>query len=295
MLRFGLNITGFCLADFGGRSGDRVAIGYKIGATGLGQYQSALFVHENLIDVLVFPLHGVAVAGLSKLRDNMAELRKSWAKALCTLAFFAMPAFGLLAVTSRDLIPLLLGAKWSSAGVLLSVLAFRGLPQSLDRTVGWLHVTAGRTDRWMRWGLLTTGAQLVAVFCGLPFGPMGVAVASVVMAFLLVLPGLAYAGRPLEIGAVDAMEVVWRPLVASLLAASLALLLRGSLESVHSFTRITVVGLAYVLSYLVVVVGIFNEWTPVRTTHALISGYVPARFRTFSQARVSDLVNSPDS
>src|SRR5262249_53588733 len=79
-LRFGANITGYCLTDFAGRSSDRVAIGYRIGPRGLGQYQNAMFVYDNLLDVLVFPLHGVAVAGLSKLRGNLEELRSSWAK-----------------------------------------------------------------------------------------------------------------------------------------------------------------------------------------------------------------------
>jgi PST family polysaccharide transporter len=150
MLGFGFNITKFSLLDFAGKSSDRVAIGYRSGATNLGYYQNALFVYDNLLDVLVFPLHNVAVASLSKLRGDLSELRRSWAKALSVVAFYAMPAFGLLAVTSRDIVVILLGAKWASAGVLLSVLALRGIPHAIERTLRWLHVTAGRTDRWVR-------------------------------------------------------------------------------------------------------------------------------------------------
>ena len=65
-VKFGLNITGYCMTDFAGRSGDRVAIGYRTGAVSLGYYQNALFVYDNLLDVLVFPLHGVAVASLEQ-------------------------------------------------------------------------------------------------------------------------------------------------------------------------------------------------------------------------------------
>ena len=106
---------------------------------------------------------------------------------------------------------LLLGAKWSSAGAVLSVLAFRGMPHSIERTLGWLHVTAGRTDRWMRWGVFATCAQFLALFCGLPFGPMGVAVAYVVAMFVLFVPAIGYAGAPLGISASDAIRIVWRP------------------------------------------------------------------------------------
>ena len=171
MVKLGLNVTGFTMADFFGRSADRVAVGYRNGARALGYYQNAVYVYDNVLDMLVAPLHVVAVAGLSKVTGDLKELRRLWRKALGTLVFYTMPAFGLLAVTGRDLVVLLLGAKWASAGALLGILALRGIPQSVERTAGWLHVAAGRTDRWMRWGLVATCAQLTALFCGLPSVP----------------------------------------------------------------------------------------------------------------------------
>jgi PST family polysaccharide transporter len=277
-MRFGLNVTGFCMSDFAARSGDRVAIGYRSGPVGLGLYQNALFVYDNLIDVLVFPLHGVAVASLSKLRHDLSELRRQWGKALSAVAFYAMPAFGLLAVTSQDLIRFLLGEKWASAGVLLSVLAIRGIPQCVERTLGWLHVTAGRTDRWMRWGVLTTCVQFVAIFCGLPFGPMGVAVAYVICAFILFVPALAYAGRPLEIGASDVIETVWRQMAAALVATGAGFALRWTvLADSHPLVRMAALAAAYLAVYLVLSVGILNVRAPLRTTNGLVRGFLPAR------------------
>jgi PST family polysaccharide transporter len=49
---------------------------------------------------------------MNKLRNDPDGLWRSWSKALSTVAFFAMPAFGIPAVTSRDVIVLALGAKW---------------------------------------------------------------------------------------------------------------------------------------------------------------------------------------
>ncbi len=134
MVKFGCNLIGFSLTDFTSKNMDRIAIGSRFGPRGLGLYQNALLIYDNLLD-LTFPLHGVAVVSLSKLLHNLEELRRSWAKALSTLAFYAMPAFGILAVTSQDVI-LLLGKKWESAGILLSVLALRGIPHVVERTFG---------------------------------------------------------------------------------------------------------------------------------------------------------------
>src|SRR6185503_749842 len=177
MLKFGLNITGFTMTDYVGRAADRVAIGKKGGSVELGYYTQAFFVYDNTLGLLAISLHSVAVASLSKLRDNLAELKRSWAKALSTLAFYAMPAFALLAVTSQDFIVLLLTDKWLYTGMIVSVLALRGIPHVVERTLGWLHVPAGRSDRWMRWGVIGSIAQIIALLCGLPFGTMGVAAA----------------------------------------------------------------------------------------------------------------------
>jgi PST family polysaccharide transporter len=275
-LKFGLHITGFGMADFAGRSGDRIAIGSRAGATMLGQYQSAILVFENLASILVAPLHPVAVASLSKIRDNPQNLRAAWSKALATLAFYAMPAFGLLAVTSQDVVVVLLGAKWAGAGVLLAVLAIRGIPQTVERTAGWLHVTAGHTERWMRYGVFASGAQLAALFCGLPFGLMGIVIAYVISMFILFVPALTYAGRPLGIGAADILGAVWRQLLASLVSAGIGFAVRWTLLTRSRPIAATVLlSLVYLSSYLAIAVGILRLRAPFRTARWLIRGAVP--------------------
>jgi PST family polysaccharide transporter len=277
-VRFGLNITGFTMTDFAGRSGDRITIGYRAGAVTLGHYQNALFVYDNLLDVLVFPLHSVAVASLAKMRHDLNALKDAWEKALSMVAFYAMPTFALLAVTSQDVVVLLLGEKWASAGVLLSMLALRGIPHSVERTLGWLHVTAGRSDRWLKWGIGAAAVQFGALLCGLPFGAIGIAVAFVVAMYVLFVPAIAYAGKPLGIGAADVIRVVWRQLVASLTAAGLAFLLRWSLlADSFAVTRTAILALACLLTYLIIVIGVFRVHAPLRITQALVRGYLPAR------------------
>jgi PST family polysaccharide transporter len=237
-----------------------------------------LFVYDNLLDILVAPLHGVAIAGLSKLRHDPAGLREAWAKALSILAFYAMPAFGMLAVTGQDVIVILLGSKWVEAGVLLSVFAFRGIPQCVERTHGWLHVTSGRTDRWMRWGVFATLAHFGALFLGLPYGPMGVAVAYVSLMFLLCVPAVAYAGEPLEIGALDVLRATWRQLLAALASAGMADLVRWTLiGDMPPVARVVVLGALYSVTYLALVIVVFRLRAPLQTTQSLVRSYLSPR------------------
>jgi PST family polysaccharide transporter len=279
MVRFGFNSTGFTFTDFVARSVDRVAIGYRSGAAALGHYQNALFVYYNLLDVLVHASHGVAVASLSKLRAEPHELQRLWAKAMSTLAFYAMPGFGLLAVVGQDLIVVLVGEKWADAGTLLAILALRGMPHSIERTLGWLHVSAGRTDRWMKWGLLSVAVHCVAVLIGSPFGVKGIVLSYVVCTYILFVPAISYAGRPLGIGSRDVVNAVGRPMVASLAAVAGTFLLSQSLlATVVPLWRIAPVAATYLATYLVIAVGVFKLHAPLVVVFALLRDSLARRF-----------------
>jgi PST family polysaccharide transporter len=277
MVKFGLHSTGFTMTDFFGRSADRVMIGFRAGARALGYYQNAMFIYDNLLDVMVFPLHGVAVASLSKVRSDPEELRRLWRKALSTLVFYSMPVFGILAVTSRDVISLLLGAKWASAGSLLSVLALRGIPHAVERTSGWLHVAAGRSDRWMRWGVLGTCSQLLALLCGVSYGPLGISTAYVICTFILFIPAIAYSGQPFNIGAGEVVRTVWRPLCGSLTAAAVGFILKYTvLAGAGPISRVAALLIIYLVTYAAVVVVAFGEQKPLWVVLNLVEDYLPA-------------------
>lgn len=278
MLKLGANITGFTLTDFVGKSSDRVVIGYRNGAASLGFYQNAMFVYDNVLDVLIAPLHGVAVSSLSKVRDDLAELKRLWSKALNTLSFYAMPAFGVLALNGQDAIVFLLGEKWARAGALLGILALRGIPHCVERTLGWLHVTAGRTDRWLRWGLLATGAQLAALACGLPFGPQGIVIAFVICMFVLFLPALSYAGQPLGIRARDVLGATYGPMIASLFGLGIGFLVKHFFLSIQpGMLRAAILTAGYIVLYLVTCVWLLKVRAPVAVILSLAREALPAR------------------
>jgi polysaccharide transporter, PST family len=263
MLKFGLHLTGFTMTDFAGRSVDRIAIGYVSGAANLGFYQNSLMVYENALELLTNPLHGVAIAALSKLRENLIELKRSWAKALSALAFVAMPLFGALAIGGYELVVLVLGSKWAYSGVLLSILALRGMAHVVERTLGWLHVIAGRTDRWMRWGVISTLLQFVALACGLPFGPMGIVIAFTIHSYVLFVPAIVYAGKPLGIGAADVVRAVGPQLLGTLTAYGVTLYLKRHLITATSgLIDWLAVGVLFAAVYLAIVVGLFRVRKP---------------------------------
>ncbi len=271
MLKFGLHWLGYTASDFVGKFADRIAIGRLGGAIGLGFYQKASLVYDNSLDLMTTPLHTVAMSGLSKLRDDPDGLWKSWSKALSTVAFFAMPAFGILAVTSRDVIVLALGAKWKGASILLGIFALRGIPEVVQRTCGWLHNAAGRADRFMRWGIFASVVQIIALFIGLPFGVKGIAWSFVVTAYVLFLPAIAYSARPLGISIWKVVTVVGPQAVGALVAVAVCLLIRGTvLAQTGMILRVLLLSVTYIAVYSLTVLGFFRVRDPLTVGVAIL-------------------------
>lgn len=276
IVKFGLNIIGCTTADYVAKAGDRVALGYTVGAVELGFYQTAANFYDNALAVVAFPLHTVAAATLSRLKDNLDELRKAWSTALSSLVFFAMPAFVALALISSDLIVLMLGQKWAGASAILAVYALRGPAHIIERTLGWLHVPAGRADRWMRWGVLSCAVQVVAILCGLPFGTMGVAISLAVSMYILFVPAIVYAGQPLQIGLWHLMRAIGPPLIGSLAAAAAGFALRMYyLSDFSPFHRMAILVVTCGIAYILVTVGVFRMTKPLVVARRLLLDFLP--------------------
>src|SRR5262249_7239070 len=148
MVRFGLHVVGFSVTYAVAKAVDRIALGLFYRPDQVGYYQNAITLYDNSIFAALGQVHTVGSAALSKLQSNPVALRQKYQAALSSLAFFMMPAAALLSVTAEDLTVILLGEKWRAAGLLLTILALRGVFQVVEASQGWLHLSIGRADRW---------------------------------------------------------------------------------------------------------------------------------------------------
>jgi len=275
MLSFGLNITGFTITDYIAKSADRVALGYTTGPRDLGYYQNAFLVYDNALNVSSVSLHNVATATLTKLRGDVAALQRAWATALSSLIYFGAPAFAILAVVGKDFVVLLLGDKWAAAGGILSVLALRGPAHVVERTLGWLHVAAGRPERWRRWGIVSCVVTLVALFCGLPFGALGVAVSYTIFMYVMFIPAIVYAGWPLGIGASEALKTVGPQVVTALGSAGVGFLVGHTLlQDASPLVRMLVLAVLCGGVYLATMTLVFRMTRPLVVALSLVRARV---------------------
>lgn len=171
MIRFGMHVLGFSITTTMTGIADRIALGLFYPPREVGYYQNARNMFDNAFSAPIVQLHGVGSAGLSKLRSHPDALRQKYEATLSTLAFFVMPTAGVISVTGQDVAVILLGEKWRVSGLLLSIMALRGMVEFIEMSQGWLHVSGGRPDRWKNSGFVSGIVRVIAILEVCPSAP----------------------------------------------------------------------------------------------------------------------------
>lgn len=228
-LSFGLKVYGRYALNYGANNTDNLLVGWRFNASALGFYKKAYDMFVLPANQLTAPVWSVVIATLSRVRQEMAQYRRYLLGAIGVVAFAGMGIGADFTLVGRDLVRFLLGPQWGEAGRIFQLFGPGIGVMLLYAATGWIHVSIGRPDRWLRWGvvelLLTTGLFVAA----LPFGPRGVAAAWTIAYFLLAVPGFWYAGKPINLGVGTVAATVWRYFAASALAFGAAFFVVKSL------------------------------------------------------------------
>ncbi len=111
------------------------------------------------------------------------------------MAFVGMGLSADLAILGNDLIRLYWGRKGAGRAIFLFFGPGIGV-MLLYYTNGWIHLSIGKADRWLRWGIIEITVTFLLFLLGLPGGPLGIAAAWTASFWILTFPALWYAGKP---------------------------------------------------------------------------------------------------
>lgn len=220
LLVFGVRTYGSFLIDYLRKSASGISIGKIFGKTSLGQYERADQL-GTVFPQMTSQIAGVGIATLSRLRGEPQRYLDYLAKALSVLAVFSFPFGVLVTLFGKDVVLLLLGPQWNKAGDLVTALGPAiGIMVIYDVNM-WIHISLGRPDRLLRWGIIIIVFFLIFLLGGSLFGLLGVAVGQTLLYHIFFLPALVFAGRPLQIRASYFLSVLWRYWLAAFAAGLL--------------------------------------------------------------------------
>jgi PST family polysaccharide transporter len=282
VLRFAASVYGRFSANYFARNFDNLLIGWQFNAVALGLYKKAYDLFAFSASQLTAPLHNVALAALSRLQQDPARFRRYLTNSLAVIAFVGMAVGADLTLVGKDVVRLLLGPGWQASGRIFSFFGPGIGLMLLTSTVGWIHLSIGRPDRWLRWSLFEFAFTALLFIIALRWGPEGIAVAWSASFWILTIPAFWYAGRPIQFGVAPLLTAVWKCAVASLLSgfACAAVAHRflpsaATASAIVALERIVLISGPFLGLYLATVIVLHRGFAPIRQLASLLRELAP--------------------
>lgn len=217
MVRFARNVSGTWSVGYLTHNVDNLLVGWKFGPGPLGFYKKAYDLFSLPFSLLT--VYSVAVSTLSRLNRDIVQYKRYFLGGLSILALIGMGLGAILTLVGKDLVRVILGARWGMAGHIFTFFGPGIGIMLIYSTYGMIHLSLGTTARYFRWGLIEAAVTCLMFLLGLPWGPVGIAIAWTASSWVLTLPALLYAGKAIQLGVAPILAAVWKYVFSSLLAA----------------------------------------------------------------------------
>jgi PST family polysaccharide transporter len=284
MVRFAAKVYGQFSAAYGTLNVDNLLVGWRFNAVALGFYKKAFDLFALSASQLTAPLNNVALAALSRLNQDHVRFRRYLSNSLGMIAFAGMAMSADLTLVGKDAVRLVLGPKWSEAGIIFELFGPGIGVMLLCYALGWIHLSIGRPGRWLRWSLFQLAATASLFLLALRWGPEGIAGAWSVSFWILLVPAFWYAGRPVGFGASDLIAAIWRYAAAAITAGlATAAIIRGTpfwhtgSGPAAALAATVIISTLFVALYLGTVILFHWGLAPFRQLTSLLRELAPAR------------------
>jgi PST family polysaccharide transporter len=282
MIKFALHTFGNFTLRYCSRNTDNLLIGWCYGSQSLGFYKKAYDLFALPVGQLTSPLTGVALATLSRFSNDPEKYLRYYLDIISRIAFIGMPLSAILTLTGNDLILLILGPQWNKAGEIFTYFGIGIGVMLIYSTHGWLHLSLGRADRWLRWGLIELITTVLFFMIGLPFGTTGIAVAWTASFYALIVPGIWYAGEPINLKWSSLVSTTWRYFFSALTSGifcwfilySFGIISRNFIE-LNILFRIFISTAFCISMYLLLVVALYQSTKPISQFVFLLYDMLP--------------------
>jgi PST family polysaccharide transporter len=291
MVKFGIDMIKNLTLNYFSQNMDKILIGRFWGAQSLGFYNRAFYLFMAPAEQLSYPLTGVAVGTLSRLRSDREKYKRYYLNAVSVLAFIGMPLSAILTSMGHDFVYMLLGPQWHRAGTIFSILGLGIAVQIIYGTHAWLHISLGRPDRWFKWNIISSISLLTAFIVGIPFGAVGVAAGYVCAIYIIVIPSIWYAGKVIDLNFFSLLNKLWKyffSAIASGIICWLALFYIPYTSKIildlNVFFRLCIGTIFIIICYLSFVIVLYRGTKPIQQFLSLLNDILRKKSASASEA-----------
>jgi PST family polysaccharide transporter len=188
LVSFGAHRTAGDLVLSLARGCDNLLIGRFYGAAAVGLYSRASVLLIRPLEQFLGPINAVFMPALCRLQSQPARYRSTFLRLYEVIALIAFLFTGLSLALARPLTLVLLGPKWEQAAVIFGGFTIAALCVPLANASAWLFTSQGRGRDMFVAQSINACAVVLSFLAGLPYGPVGVAIAFSVSSLLVRIP-----------------------------------------------------------------------------------------------------------
>lgn len=240
LIRFGGTITLNSVIVYLAYNTEKILLGRSWGAAPLGIYTRAYQLATLPVQQLIAAAYGIAFSVLSRMQGDPVRLRRSYLKSQSVIVSMTIPVVIGSAFFAKEIVLVVLGAKWLQVTTVLRLLAPTVLVFALVNPFSWLLQSTGRAGRSLWIAILIAPVVVLGILFGLHGGPNGVAMGYSAAMLVLLVPIVVWAKHGTGISTGDYVRSVVRPIVAGLMGGAAGwvaqFLLRGTIKPVPLLT-----------------------------------------------------------
>jgi PST family polysaccharide transporter len=297
LVLFAINVYGHFVVNYAGLNTDNLLVGWRFHAEALGFYKRAFDLFVLPASQLLWPVGAVAMSALRKFKQDHVQFRQHFLGVVSIFAFLGMAIGADLTLVGKDVIRILLGARWEASGRIFTFFGPGIGVMLIYGTHGWIHVSIGKAERWFRWGVIELTVTVALFLLCLPWGPAGIAVAWSSSFWILLLPAFWYAGRPIQLGVPAMLSAIWKYILGSLVAGGCSALIVSGIPSLSALSgvlgaglRIVIVSALFSALYLLLVIILHGGLAPIHQVARLSRDMLPQGWLSKRSPRVNTAV-----
>jgi PST family polysaccharide transporter len=221
LFNFGAYATALNIVNVSAANMDFVFTAKYLGAAALGAYVVAYNIATFAFRKITLLAGRVAFPAFARLQGDGDAMRSAYLTSLRYVAMLTYPACAGLFAVAPDLIHVVYTAKWTEAIVPLQILCPAGLLKSSEAAVYSVYQAMGRADLDFKLQLIYLATLGFAVWIGVGWGIVGVAVAVAVVETVFFVLRQYVISRLIELAPAAILRAVGAPLAASAAMAAL--------------------------------------------------------------------------
>ncbi|MBC2775892.1 lipopolysaccharide biosynthesis protein [Rhizobium sp. AQ_MP] len=196
LLGFGAGVTAANVLYYVSNNIGAIIIGRYLGEAPLGHYNRAQQIYAIPSTVMFSSVYTVVFGSLSRLNGDADGYRAFYVATLRRVSLFYMMLSGILIFAGDDVIRVLLGPNWQTAGEMLKIFSIALVGSGMAQTSGMLYQSQARIREFQVWSVIDCSIRVAAILIGSFWGIYGFAFGFAISTTFITAPtSLWFVGR----------------------------------------------------------------------------------------------------